>query len=487
MWVRDFVSSRTYHPGMSFRFIDLFAGIGGFHAALSALGGECVMASEIDSNAVNVYKANWGIKPLGDITEFANEQHVEVPDHEVLVGGFPCQPFSKSGYQRGMDEARGTLFWNIARIIEEKKPKIVLLENVRNIAGPRHKHEWDVIIRTLRENGYRVSSIPFIVSPHQLRRDFGGRPQVRERVLIAATRLPKGTRDLNNEPGLPDLKWAKANWSQNDWDLVEHLPLERITKSADKAAVALSIEERTWIDAWDDFVKVIKQDVKNGPLPGFPIWVDAWPPVGLIPNGPELPEWKQDFIDKNVNFYQSHKKVLDKWLSKWNYLEDFPPSRRKLEWQAQDAETLWECIMHLRPSGIRAKRPTYVPALVAITQTSIVGKNRANKRRLTVREGARLQGFPEWFHFYDQKDSASFKQLGNAVNVGVIFQVMKALVNRDYDLLGDAPELLKAITTAPHNPDLILSNPGNLLHSPNTLKVVQEELTLKLVNSVQGD
>ena len=480
--MREFVSSRTYHPCMSFRFIDLFAGIGGFHAALSALGGECVMASEIDSNAVNVYKANWGIEPLGDITEFANEDFVKVPDHEVLVGGFPCQPFSKSGYQKGMDEARGTLFWNIARIIEEKKPKIVLLENVRNISGPRHKHEWDVIIRTLRENGYRVSSIPFIVSPHQIRPDFGGRPQVRERVLIAATRLPKGTRDLSVEPGLPDLKWAKANWSHNDWNLDKDLPLEKISASDKKAAVALSDEERFWIDAWDDFVRIIRQDEKNGPIPGFPIWVDAWPPVGLIKNGSDLPGWKQDFIVKNQEFYLSHQKVLDKWLSKWNFLDDFPPSRRKFEWQAQNAETLWECIMHLRPSGIRAKRHTYVPALVAITQTSIVGKIRGTKRRLSVREGARLQGFPEWFNFYDQKDSASFKQLGNAVNVGVIFQVMKALVIRDYDLLGDAPELLKAVTTAPHNPDLILSNPGNLLHSPKMSKMVQEELTLKLVN-----
>lgn len=467
---------------MSFRFIDLFAGIGGFHAALSALGGECVMASEIDARAVGIYKANWGIEPLGDIKEFANEKIVKVPDHEVLVGGFPCQPFSKSGYQHGMDEARGTLFWNIARIIEEKKPKIVLLENVRNISGPRHKHEWDVIIRTLRENGYRVSSLPFIVSPHQIRRDFGGRPQVRERVLIAATRFPKGTRDLNIEPGLPDLKWAKANWSQNDWDLDKDLPLEKISNSSKNMSVALSDEEKNWIDAWDDFVRVIRQDEKNGSIPGFPIWVDAWPPLGLITSSSDLPDWKKDFIDKNKNFYQSHKKVLDKWLNKWNFLEDFPPSRRKFEWQAQNAETLWECIMHLRPSGIRAKRPTYVPALVAITQTSIVGKNRGSKRRLTVREGARLQGFPEWFNFYEQKDSASFKQLGNAVNVGVIFQVMKALVIRDYDLLGDAPELLKAITTAPHNPDLILSNPGNLLHSSKKPKIVQEELSLKLVN-----
>jgi DNA (cytosine-5)-methyltransferase 1 len=467
---------------MTFRFVDLFAGIGGFHAALSALGGECVMASEIDPSAINVYKSNWGIEPLGDITKIANEDHVKVPDHDVLVGGFPCQPFSKSGYQRGMDEARGTLFWNIARIIEEKKPKIVLLENVRNIAGPRHKHEWDVIIRTLRENGYRVSSTPFIVSPHQIRRDFGGRPQARERVLIAATRFPKGTRDLNLDPGLPDLKWAKTDWSHNDWNLDKDLPLERITKYSADSSFALSAEEKFWIDAWDEFVSIIRKDEKNGPLPSFPVWADAWPSMGLIVNSPNLPEWKQDFIHKNVSFYESHQKVLEKWLKKWNNLEDFPSSRRKFEWQAQNAETLWECIMHLRPSGIRAKRSTYVPALVAITQTSIVGKNRNNKRRLTVREGARLQGFPEWFNFYDQKDSASFKQLGNAVNVGVIFQVMKALVSRDYDLLIDSPELLKAITTAPHNPDLVLSNPGNLLHSNKKSKVVQDELTLKLVN-----
>jgi DNA (cytosine-5)-methyltransferase 1 len=466
---------------MSFKFVDLFAGIGGFHAALSALGGECVMASEIDKSAANIYKSNWGIEPAGDITELANEGGVRVPDHDVLVGGFPCQPFSKSGLQRGMDEARGTLFWNIARIIEEKKPKIVLLENVRNIAGPRHRHEWDVIIRTLRESGYRVSEVPFIVSPHQLRRDFGGRPQVRERVLIAATRFPKGTRGINIDPGLPDLKWAKTNWSHNDWDLEKDLPLERLTRGSEKEAVSLGEEEKTWIDAWNDFVLKIRKDEVNGPLPSFPIWVDAWPPIGLIKNDSGLPEWKQDFIQKNVLFYKAHQKVLDRWLKEWKSLENFPPSRRKFEWQAQDAETLWECIMHLRPSGIRAKKSTYVPALVAITQTSIVGKNRNSKRRLTVREGARLQGFPEWFDFYDQKESASFKQLGNAVNVGVIFQVMKAVVVRDYDLLADAPELLKAVSTAPYNPDLILSNRGNLLHGYKGPSIVQDELSLKLV------
>jgi len=150
---------------MSFRFADMFAGIGGFHAALGALGGECVYASEIDEDAARVYRHNWGLRPDGDITLAANDTTMRVPEHDVLVGGFPCQPFSKSGKQRGMDEARGTLFWNIAKIIEVRRPAMVLLENVRNLAGPRHTHEWDVIIQTLRSFGYRVSSVPFVVSP----------------------------------------------------------------------------------------------------------------------------------------------------------------------------------------------------------------------------------------------------------------------------------------------------------------------------------
>lgn len=448
--------------GMSFKYVDLFAGIGGFHAALSALGGECVMASEIDSNAASVYRSNWGITPKGDITLLANDEVVEVPDHDVLVGGFPCQPFSKSGLQRGMDEARGTLFWNIAKIIEVKRPKIVLLENVRNLTGPRHKHEWDVIIRTLRENGYKVSEKPFIVSPHRIRPDFGGRPQVRERVLIAATRISDESVLGLGDPELPDLNWATADWSPLDWDLASHLPLETDITKSDMEKVRLSEDEVTWIDAWAEFVELIKKDKANGPMPGFPIWVDAWPVNKRLARAVDTPNWKHDFLDKNENFYKAHKAVLDSWLAKYGSLQDFPPSRRKFEWQAQDAKTLWECIMHFRPSGIRAKKHTYVPALVAITQTSIVGKSKRYKRRLSVREAARLQGFPDWFEFFGQKDSASYKQLGNAVNIGVIYQVVKALCVRDYDDLADTPELLQAISTAPNNPDLVLSDPGNV-------------------------
>ena len=174
----------------SFKFVDLFAGIGGFHAALAHAGGKCVYVSEIDEAARMTYARNW-IDPLParsrpqvntDIVQATPiDGGVDVPDHDVLTAGFPCQPFSKSGFQRGMDEARGTLFWNIARILEARTPSVVLLENVRNLAGPRHRHEWEVIIQTLREIGYRVSSTPSVFSPHFLPPSLGGTPQVRDR------------------------------------------------------------------------------------------------------------------------------------------------------------------------------------------------------------------------------------------------------------------------------------------------------------------
>ena len=173
---------------MTFKFIDLFAGIGGFHAAMSGFGGKCVYAVEIDEEAAAVYERNWGVSALGDITADATDETMNVPDHDVLCAGFPCQPFSKSGAQRGMEETRGTLYWNILNIIRVRKPALVLLENVRNLAGPRHRHEWQVIIETLRDEGYVVSDIPAVFSPHLLPPERGGRPQIRERVFIVAVR-----------------------------------------------------------------------------------------------------------------------------------------------------------------------------------------------------------------------------------------------------------------------------------------------------------
>jgi DNA (cytosine-5)-methyltransferase 1 len=449
---------------MAFTFIDLFAGIGGFHAALGALGGECVYASEWDKDSARIYERNWNLKPDGDITLAANDEVMEVPEHDVLVGGFPCQPFSKSGKQMGMDETRGTLFWNIAKIIEARKPSLVLLENVQNIAGPRHIHEWQVIIKTLRDLGYRVSSTPMVVSPHLIRPEFGGRPQVRNRVFIAATRIPKGIPNFKSDVDIPNLELVTKEWEPLNWSLEKDLPLDKLKSAKERKAVALTDSEIRWIEAWNEFVLLMREKLGKNNLPGFPIWADDWVVIDdlKIPRG--TPDWKRNFLEKNAAFYTEHRGTLNKWLKKWNYLEDFPPSRRKLEWQAQDTKTLWETIMHFRPSGIRAKKATYVPAMVAITQTSIIGKQ---KRRITTREGARLQGLPDWFDFVDQADSLTYKQLGNGVNVGAVYNVIKAQVIRDMDLLGNQPKLTRSILSAPLSPDIILASHKNFHENKN--------------------
>lgn len=444
---------------MSFTFVDLFAGIGGFHAALSAFGGRCVYAIESDSQAAKVYNKNWGLDPLGDITLDANEVKMRVPKHDVLTAGFPCQPFSKSGAQMGMDETRGTLYWNILRIIQARKPKLVLLENVRNLSGPRHRHEWQVIIETLRGEGYLVSETPTIFSPHLLPPERGGRPQVRERVFISATLAKRSSSMLDIEPPLKNL--PVDAWDPHTWNLESDLPVDDLNVPNE---CTLSPNELYWIEAWNDFV-VGMWEVRDGRrLPGFPLWADDWIPSKELKIRRGTPKWKADYQRKNAEFYSAHRRFIDSWIKKWDlYSDRFPPSRRKLEWQAQDTPTLWDTIMHFRPSGIRAKAPTYVPALVAITQTSIVGSKR---RRLSPREAARLQGLPEWFDFGTQPSSLTYRQLGNGVSVGAVWHVLKAHVARDEEILKKScPELVRCVLEAPLNPDSLLASMGEP-HSP---------------------
>jgi len=437
---------------MAFTFIDLFAGIGGFHAALEALGGKCVYAVEINEAAAKVYETNWGINPLGDITKDVSEEGVKVPNHDVLVAGFPCQPFSKSGTQRGMEETRGTLYWNILKIIEKRKPALVILENVRNLTGPRHTHEWKVIIETLREQGYQISDTPAIFSPHLLPPEMGGRPQVRERVFIVAIRTPKRNRSKLTETEPVVTNQPINGWNPMLWDLETHLPLEDDHKVL---GCDLTKQELLWINAWDDFVKGMRKRLTGNRLPGFPIWGDEWRLTNSLRFTEGTPDWKKDFLRKNAAFYTEHREFIDKWTKKWDFYSDkFPASRRKLEWQAQDALSLWETVMHFRPSGIRAKRPTYLPALVAITQTSIIG---SRKRRLSVREAARLQGLPEWFSFGDQVSSLSYRQLGNGVSVGAVWHTLQSAISIHQGIIMETcPGLVSSVLEAPLNPDAAL-------------------------------
>lgn len=439
---------------MPFSFVDLFAGIGGFHAALSAYGGECVYANEIDPAAAAVYGRNWGIDPLGDITRVARDDGVDIGEHDVLAAGFPCQPFSKSGAQKGMDETRGTLYYNILRVVQERRAAVLLLENVRNLAGPRHRHEWQVIVETLRAEGYRVSDEPAVFSPHLLPPELGGRPQVRERVFITASRVDDPDLSLVADPVVTP-KDRPLGWDPHTWDLASDLPLD---PDHSVEGCNLSESERRWIDAWDEFVQLMWEEREGRRLPGFPLWADEWVPERQLSQerlGSE-PLWKADFLIKNARFYEAHRDVIDAWTERWGvYTEAFPPSRRKLEWQAQDTPRLWDTVMHFRPSGIRAKRPTYLPALVAITQTSIIGPR---ERRLSPREAARLQGLPDWFDFGGQRDATTYRQLGNGVSVGVVWHVLREHVRRDEEVLKrTAPGLVEAVLTAPDSPDEALS------------------------------
>ena len=184
--------------------------------------------------------------------------------------------------------------------------------------------------------------------------------------------------------------------------------------------------------------------------------------------GEPLPKWKRDFLIKNAQFYERHAEVLDGYRLE---LDAFPASRRKFEWQAGPHRPLSETIMHFRPSGIRAKRPDYVPALVAITQTSIVPTSLASQtaqatgfRRITPREAAHLQGLPKSFEFVQsepswtapvpqENDAASYKQMGNGVNVGAAYHVFREYVLSEH-VRDDIPShIVEAVEAAGANPD----------------------------------
>lgn len=425
---------RTTRP--AFRFIDLFAGVGGFHHALSApeFGGQCVLASDIDKSCRQVYSATWPAMPSsairGDIRDFTlgpdgsdrslAELATLIPDHDVLCAGFPCQPFSKSGAQKGLlDSTRGTLFFDIVKIVQAKQPRFLLLENVRNLAGPRHADTWATIVQTLRELGYRVSGEPVVFSPHFLPAKLGGRPQSRDRVFILATRVQPGE-DLEEAPLV--LRGPVGDWNPNAWNIEDWLLDDSEIENLD--AYRLRDEEIAWLDAWQYFIQGIPSD----DLPGFPIWVDAFTEKPEIDES--TPAWKADFLRKNSAFYLQHRTFIRSWLRKsWiagkGYrVADFPASRRKFEWQARLAQPravdrdIWKLTIHFRPSGVRVKPASYLPALVAITQTSVIGSRR---RRITPVEAGRLQGLPDdVFPNAGVDDATAYKQAGNGVNVGAV-------------------------------------------------------------------
>ena len=441
------------------RFIDLFAGIGGFHhAALKVFpDAECVMAVEWDKDCQKVYSTTFPETDLrGDIREVltvmrngvkTNASTKEictlnlVPAHDILFAGFPCQPFSKGGSQKGLSEiTQGTLFHEVMRIVTARRPRLVILENVANLVGHDEGRTWSTIINALRAAKYSVDREPLLISPHQIKKTRGGAPQNRPRVYIVAIDSTTGLKAPDNSNLLDEDDWRPD--TSPPWDI------KSVFRDSDRKDTFLDTKELRWLKAWDNFVKLIPAD----DLPGFPIWVDAW--YGRMPKPKQVagstsslrakrarttkstPAWWSQFVRKNRKFYKDHSELLDSWVSKWK-VTDFPESRRKLEWQARRHHplrrnrTIRNCIVQLRPSGIRVKAPTHAPALVAMAQTPIIGLG-DTWRRLGPAEAGVLQGFNDfrpWRKVMKKhqsfRASAAYKQFGNAVNVGVAALILR--------------------------------------------------------------
>lgn len=178
--------------------IDLFAGIGGIRQGFQRHGGRTVFSSEWDKFAQKTYRINYGETPAGDITQIDPS---EIPNHDILLAGFPCQPFSQAGLKKGFEDTRGTLFFNIASILKEKRPKAFMLENVKQLRGHDKGNTLKVILSTLDELNY------YVPNPEVLNAYHFGAPQNRERIIIVGFNkdyLPTDFKEYNYPKGYVD-------------------------------------------------------------------------------------------------------------------------------------------------------------------------------------------------------------------------------------------------------------------------------------------
>jgi DNA (cytosine-5)-methyltransferase 1 len=420
-----------------FTFIDLFAGLGGFHVALDKLGGTCIFAAEWQSHLQDLYFENFGLRPQGDIRDV---RPTSVPNHDVLCAGFPCQPFSKAGEQLGFECTRqGGLFFDVAAIIKAKMPRYFILENVPNLLRHDEGKTFERIKTILSGLGYEVDARRF--SPHQF-----GIPQIRERVYIVGSRT-----------GLGGFKWPEpTNKPTSIKSVLARRPI---------AAKPLTPQVEKCLEVWDDFLRRSPSSVE---LPSFPIWsmefgadypyADGTPFSVLSEKGTrgltkfrgahgvslrqfkpedrwavlpsharteqlEFPKWKQHFIRQNREFYASNRKWIDPWLPK---ILSFPSSLQKFEWNIKGGvRDIWRYVVQFRASGVRVKRPTTAPSLIAMTDTQvpIIGWE---KRYMTPQECAGLQSLDDLA--LPESRTRAFEALGNAVNAKVVGSIVANLI-----------------------------------------------------------
>lgn len=417
--------------------MDLFAGLGGFRLALSELGHTCVFASEVDDTLREVYENNFGSKPQGDIRKVRSSN---IPAHDILCAGFPCQPFSKAGTQEGFDDPElGGLYKDILRIIRYHRPRYVLVENVPNLEKHKNGKTWEEIERRLRRLGYDVRLKK--LSPHNF-----GIPQIRERIYIVAS-----TDSLQSflwpEPAPPDTE----------------ISIKTILEKNPPTARPIPDQVKRCLAVWQDFLDLLPKNEKVL----HPLWSmefgatypyeDNTPHaltvaelrrfrgshgcslegietknklLGLLPSHAcakqsQFPAWKVQFIRRNREFYERHKRWLDAWIPK---IRPFPSSFQKLEWNCQGEEDrrIDKYVIQVRASGVRVKRPTTAPSLVAMTATQ-VPIIAWEGRYMTLTECKRLQSMSK-LQYLPESPTRAYEALGNAVNVEVARSVAEALV-----------------------------------------------------------
>lgn len=458
-----------------YTFIDLFAGLGGFHLALQQLGCKCVFASELKEDLRKLYQLNFPELDeeylKGDITLVDVN---DIPSHDILCGGFPCQPFSQAGKRLGFqDEGRGDLFFKICEIIQHHRPRYIFLENVSNLKGHDNGDTWRVIKRELEKLGYYVPE-PEILSPHQF-----GIPQHRRRIYIVGLR-----KDLIDSKDPKPFEFPNEKKEKN-------CDITTIIDSSDTDIQPLALKTLQQLKVWQKFLTELKK--RNRAIPRFPIWAmefdadydyeDIAPfkqtkkqlkghkgKLGWEINGPskedclrqlpiyaqtdtadKFPEWKIRYIRQNREFWTENAD----WLSSWiEYIKDWDNSHQKLEWNCRGNNDgdLKHKIIQFRASGIRVKLPTFSPALNLVgTQVPILPWIELPKeciptysdeeleqygltqddirfgRYLSTKEAAALQGMGK-LKFGHLSRTRIYEALGNAVNVDIVTIIAKKLL-----------------------------------------------------------
>jgi DNA (cytosine-5)-methyltransferase 1 len=423
------------------KFIDLFAGLGGFHLALTDLGYKCVFASEINPELRDLYEVNYGLKCHGDINAVSAG---DIPKHDIICAGFPCQPFSKAGKQFGLDDPNNGNFFNrIMEIADHHETQYIFLENVPNLKSHDGGETWRYIQDKLNEK-YHIREQ--IISPH-----IYGIPQHRSRIYIVCKRKSKRK---GKDVGLGYFEFPKGQINPK-------LSITTILEKNPKEYRSIKKESLHQLEVWQEFLTHVKMEE----VPGFPIWAmefgATYPYEGKAPikqdrkslmkhlgafgepisghsidevleclpnyarsDNDEFPNWKKYYIRANREFYNKNKKWLDIWIPK---VRNFENSHLKLEWNCGNKTelNLMDKIIQFRPSGIRVKMPTYSPALVlASTQIPIFPWL---NRYMTIKEAAKLQCM-ENLNEYPKTAPKAFRAFGNAVNVCVVKLIAKNLL-----------------------------------------------------------